>query len=616
MCGIAGIMRLDGVPAAIEDVRAMTDAMRHRGPNGDGYYAEGSVAIGHRRLSILDLSDNAAQPMSSADGRYRIVYNGEVFNFVELRTELKEAGHVFRTTSDTEVVLEAFVRWGEACLDRFNGMWALAIWDSREKKLFLARDRFGIKPLLVLEGKRTWAFASEFKGLLALPGRETRLDPERLRAFAAGIPPTEPETVFENVRYLPAGHLAWKTLDGYQVKRWWNTAEHLSRPPDGLKKQAEGLLELLVDACRIRLRSDVPVATCLSGGLDSSTIVCLLAQYADTLSDRMQRDWHRAFHMRFPGTPLDEYDYAEPVARAAGLKLSVSEMKHPDPEAIRRALWAADFPTVGQSYYPICEAYRQVGNAGLHVSLDGEGVDEMMGGYFEFVHAGPAALEDGDWRRLWDLMRTYAPTSRNPQFDSRREVWRTLARQIKKPRVLWRAAKNTVKRMAGIHTDSGFFTQHLYERFHVNTLPPILQIIDRCAMASSVEVRMPFMDYRLVTYVLSLPTASRSGGGYTKRVLREAMAGVVPDLARLRRTKTGFGAPLVDWMRSDALGPWVRDLAAEKAFLQSPYWDGPAFSDRLSQWFSGRDRSWGRANEFWNVLNLHLWIQMAASSTG
>lgn len=296
----------------------MTARLAHRGPDGQGLHVDGSLGLGHRRLAILDLTPMGHQPMSYAAGRYWITYNGEVYNFLELRHELENLGHRFRSDSDTEIILSAYVQWGRECLLRFNGMWAFAIWDAHDKTLFLARDRFGIKPLFYLLERDRLAFASEWKAFLALPCFARRVDWSTF--VTALLDPYCQEGIEEclllGVRRLLPGHCMTVTPHETRVFRWWNTLEHLVEPPTGLQKQAERFRELFEDACRMRMRSDVPIGTSLSGGLDSSSIVCMLAESGrqpGKAENRLAEDWQRAFIATFPGTPVDERSYADPT---------------------------------------------------------------------------------------------------------------------------------------------------------------------------------------------------------------------------------------------------------------------------------------------------------------
>jgi asparagine synthase (glutamine-hydrolysing) len=292
MCGIAGIWQLDGQRVERTTIERFISALAHRGPDGEGVLKEdeGRLALAHRRLAILDLSAAGDQPMRSPSGRYDITYNGEIYNFLELRAELEQHGFRFRSDSDTEVILAAFERWGPDCLPRFNDMWSFAIWDRLWRSLFLARDRFGVKPLYVLIGARRFAFASELKAFLHLDGFDPVAETQALQARLAGN--FSDHVLLRGVESVPPGHYLEVTTKGTRRRRWWNTLDHLVSVPQDLATQAEEFRELLFDACRLRVRSDVPVATSLSGGLDSSSVLCSLAAAQNRrVSDRLAPEW-------------------------------------------------------------------------------------------------------------------------------------------------------------------------------------------------------------------------------------------------------------------------------------------------------------------------------------
>ena len=386
MCGIAGI--LDRVGEAIDhaDLRRLAAALSHRGPDGEGIWIcpEGNAGFVHRRLAILDTSAQALQPMHSADGRYTIVYNGEIFNFLELRRELEDAGHVFITESDTEVILGAWRLWREGMLSRFNGMWAFALRDNVNGEVFFARDRFGIKPLLYCWSGRRLAFASEMRALREL-GRAGEIDSEvacRIVFDPFGVEASE-RSLFAGIRRLPAGHLAkWK--DGrFVVERWWRTSENLVEIPIRFEDQADRFRDLFMSAVKLRMRSDVRVGTCLSGGFDSSAIVCAMAEVAlqGGAHERETDDWRHAFIAGFPGLSNDETASALTAAAWARVAPHVFDLTRLDGLAtLQRVLSSLDDVYLGLPVAP-WRIYEELRTHGTLVSLDGHGADELMGGY-------------------------------------------------------------------------------------------------------------------------------------------------------------------------------------------------------------------------------------------
>lgn len=596
MCGISGIRRQTPVNRA--EIADLTRNIEHRGPDGIGHWISGDkqTALGHSRLSILDLSHAADQPMTSSSGRYTIVFNGEVYNFVELSRELQDHGYSFSTSSDTEVILAALEQWGTDALPRFNGMWALAIYDAQDRKLLLARDRYGVKPLYYYHDAHQFVFASEIQAIGRFIDRKVSANETFLRRLVGYDTSAygEVDTYLNGVKCLLGGFVA--TVDDkchLEVRQWYRlTRVHV---PPSFKSQANELRELLTDACRIRLRSDVPVATCLSGGIDSGSIVSLLAEIGKEGAYRSEQFSHRSFTAAFPGTSLDETAAAEMLARQKGMNLDVHVIECPTPQELERAMSACDGPMPALAFYPIWKLYEHIKQSGISVTLDGQGADEMLGGYY----LGFPALR-GAWqaqRPFWamDLYRTYKALSPNAgewiQNDLR-AMWRHAKADI--DQALKRPVKNLLKTcglyspkpakgasppqrpvyIAESDSDCGNWLGHaLWQQFFSNPLPFLLHQYDRCSMASGVECRMPFMDYRIVEFIFSLPLDSRIGGGYTKRVLREAMRGILPEETRTNRLKTGFNAPFNNWLRGP-LREWTEDLIASRTFLDNTLFDG------------------------------------------
>ena len=561
MCGIVGYWSV--APVGIEDLAIATDLLAHRGPDGFGYLPadEGRVGLGHRRLAILDPREAAAQPMLSEDGRYAIVFNGEIYNFLEVRDELRSRRHVFRTESDTEVILHAYAEWGSACQERFNGMWAFAIWDNVARELFFSRDRFGVKPLLLLETTSGTAFASEAKAFLGLPWHR------------AGGPNAE-------VRVLRGGMCA--TLSGptarLDVRRWWHPLDHIQHETASYPQQVERFRELFFDACRLRLRSDVPIATAISGGLDSSSSLAAVHALGGESVARRPSDWAQAFTIVAPGTEHDELDYARAACDAVGVTPTVIDLfERCDPDDIDEYL----FLTEGQplTNLPAWYLYGTMRKHGIRVSMDGQGADEILIGYaFDAIRG--LQLE-ASWlrrpRRTLDLYRTIAAQSQNSPYA------RVRARMLlvsSSPALRWAASRSPrIRSRIPTVLEPGHDAQ-TWEM--ARTLQPLsavafmavhdgiqrlLERYDVLSMSSGLEIRMPFLDWRLVCYALSLPGESVLGHGFMKRILRDAMASYLPDVVRARKQKLQFQGPIRSLLRNQ-LGPWLdgypqlRDSAA------------------------------------------------------
>ncbi|MFN7826423.1 MAG: asparagine synthase (glutamine-hydrolyzing) [Acidobacteriota bacterium] len=625
MCGIAGIFNLTEQPSAERTLRAMSEALEHRGPDGEGLTGgeHGPVWLAHRRLAILDLSVAGRQPLSDASGRLQITFNGEIYNFLELRTELEREGYRFHTATDTEVILNAWLHWGPECQQRFNGMWAFAIWDQSEQRLFISRDRFGVKPLFYYTDGRRFVFASELKAFRFLD--DFRLEPNEkaLRQVIASPSQLEgtEETLLRGVKRLLPGHSIEVGRGSMRQQRWWNTLDHLPVPPARFNEQAEAFRELFLDACRLRLRSDVPVATCLSGGLDSSAVLCSLAQLERTSHGRTPRtasNWQRAFVATFPGTPSDEERFARLAIEHSGADPRYRPMEATAALGeLEKIIY--DFEEITATLpAPIWSLYRELRREGVVVSLDGHGADELLGGY---THYTQAAL-----RATGGLIRQ---PRRTIELTSTLHALYATDGPVARPSWLKLLIANdpTIRRLRGrrpaqlpqeadpaeeARIDAlGPLTALLYREFHRSMLPTILRNFDRCSMAHGIEVRMPFLDWRLVTFAFSLPDQSKIGGGFTKRILREAMRGIMPEELRTRRSKIGFNSPLPDWFNGP-LRDWLADLVSEQTFRQSPYWDGPAIhrlvhEKRRSGW------TWHECEQLWPVIHTHLWQRIFLS---
>jgi asparagine synthase (glutamine-hydrolysing) len=598
MCGIAGIWQLDGQRVERATIERFISALAHRGPDGEGVLHEddGRLALAHRRLAILDLSAAGDQPMCSPNGQYAITYNGEVYNFLELRAELERDGFRFRSDSDTEVILAAFERWGPESLLRFNGMWSFAIWDRRRRALFLSRDRFGVKPLYVLAGARRFAFASELKAFLHLDGFDPVANIQALKARLAGN--FNDHVLLRGVESLPPGHYLEVTAESTQRRRWWNTLDHLVSVPRDLASQAEEFRELVFDACRLRVRSDVPVATSLSGGLDSSSVLCSLAAVQKRGgAHRLPPEWRRAFIAGFPGTPQDETMYATVAAEQAG---AIPVVRQFSAEALREHLdaYLYYFEEIGGLFGVAPWAlYREMRREGIIVSLEGHGGDELLAGYG--LHILLALVRSRGFmaapRRTLDLIDTlqHMYGAREPERPRSKVVLaaltiptiRALARQLwPSQRMLAEAvrrhsfdpttATDEAMRAEEQAIDAlGPLTGVLYRSFHRESLPRILRNFDVFSMAHGVEARMPLLDWRVVCYGFSVPDESKAACGYAKRLLREAMRGVLPEGVRLRREKLGYNAPVAPWLNR-GLEDWLWSELNDPEFLHNDLWDG------------------------------------------
>ena len=568
--------------------------------------------------------------MTYAGGRYWLTYNGEIYNFVELRETLSQLGHRFLSDSDSEVILAAYSQWGPDCQLRFNGMWAFAIWDAEAKELFLSRDRFGIKPLYYAEIGGCFTFSSELKAFLVLPWCTGEVNEEYLTFSITDINGQEApsETLLAGVKRLHPGHCMRVTQGRVQISRWWNTLEHIPEMPKRLDDQVQQFRELFLDACRLRLRSDVSIATSLSGGLDSSAVACAISDLGRRGEiDHVPDDWHRAFVACFPGTRLDERGYAEEVVAHTGMRPEYCLVDDADAlQDIEKVI----FDLEGIWFTPLVgpwTVYRAMRHAGISVSLDGHGADELLGGYHFYVEHAIMSQFGREFHlaRYRDLRRVQAGlvggtmtagSGEKLQGSSfATDVRAAFRRHLRR----FYPSRSGILRAFGLppsgpeanrfqldpspspprHASALFRMQFI--SFHSHLLPTFLRCIDRASMSHGVEVRMPFLDWRLVTFGFGLPDESRIGDGYTKRILRLAMRGLMPESIRLRTNKFHFSSPISEWARG-ALRPWLLDLSASRSFLEAPIWNGAAARRALESAVAGTTE----IGAVWPLVNAHV----------
>ena len=604
MCGIVGIANIRGQSVEPAEIERLTNLVAHRGPDGAGHWfsAERNVALGHRRLAIIDPGAGGYQPMLSHDGRHVIVYNGEIYNFLELRRELEALGANFRTQSDTEVILAAWRIWQEGMLSRFNGMWALAIFDTETKELFLARDRFGIKPLLYALSPDRLVFASEHHALVQSGLITTSLDIDvarRLMLDAFGIEGSE-RTLCREVRRLQAGHLMRLRQGRLEIRRWWCTLDHLPDVPSTETERVERFGELFRNAVALRMRSDVPIGTCLSGGFDSSAVICSMAAHDKAgMGPRDSAAWRHAFVAAFPGASNDERPMAEEAAAWAGVHPTILEVGRQDAlTELERILADSDDVYISLPSAPWL-LYRELRRQKVLVSLDGHGADELMGAYQQENQS--AAF------RLKNILARVA--SNSPL--ARRSVDMLRAMTVKaRGHYFLRGGPGAVPAQLSLVGDDdalprewGALNRRLYRMFHSTVLPTILRNFDRASMAHGVEVRMPFMDWRLVTYTMALPEASKSSDGYTKMIARRAMAGRMPESIRMGRRKVGFNSPMPEWLNGPLSG-WTASLLDRKVSAFAELVDEINLRKTVDRLTASKTWDWESVGRIWPYLNM------------
>jgi len=584
MCGIAGIVGLGGQTIQREMLVDMVNRVAHRGPDGEGTLLEGPVGLGHRRLAIVDLSLDGRQPMTDLKGENTVVFNGEIYNHVELRRELVEMGHMFASSSDTEVLLAAYVQWGEACVSRFNGMWSFAILDRRRNRLFCSRDRFGKKPFYFVRTGEYFAFGSEIRQLLPFLARREAHRETVLQFLVGSVAEPLDQSFFAGVRKLPGGHNLVLDLGTreFSIFRYYELSRDASVAALSLDDAVERFSSLLEDAVRIRLRADVPVGTCLSGGLDSSSVATLAARQYHAIADGPFAAITSASEL----AGSDETEYARQVVQHNQLRWHLVRPEYPDfAGSLDDVMLAQEEPFPSPSVvmqYFVMQAARQ---NGMTVLLDGQGGDETLLGYERYfaAHYLAQARTKGWGHTFYDVVR-------NSRNNALMAPWRVLAyfAYFNSARVRWSVyrrrhpyLRDLPDMLPGLQqyaeaSGNVFGLQRL--EIERTNLPALLRYEDKNAMWHAVETRLPFLDYRLVEFSLSLPGDAKIADGWTKYVLRQAMAGRMPDSIVWRRNKMGFEAPASKWfaqhrqvMRDTILGSHVLDQLGRPGAMERQY---------------------------------------------
>jgi len=639
MCGIAGIWNLNNKELDYSVLKEFTDSIKHRGPDGSGYNLmnDNTLGFGHRRLSILDLSEAGKQPMFNADQSLVISYNGEVYNFLEIRKELESAGFEFKTDTDTEVILNAYKKWGIDCLNRFNGMFAIAFWDVNAKELILIRDRFGVKPLyfLYIPGE-LFAFCSETLGFKNVEGYKRDLNNElfQIALTSPEILEGSDKTIFKNIFQLLPGHfLKIRKTEAPAVSRWWNTEGALRPVPSSYAEQVEEFCDIFENACKLRMRSDVSLASALSGGLDSSSVYSTLYKLNSTNKtiDRAPDNWQQAFVATFPGTTVNEKEYAERVVKHINGKAYYIEPNYNNlVNDILKATTLLD-GIISTPITSITDIYKAMRQNGVTVSMDGHGVDEMMYGYNTYVLQ---AFYDALHKKDLNLAKEYAGilSGLSPAYKMQ-DLNKTIQQF---DRSFFEKGVSFIKRKLSVNgplrkteSHSKWFnnidpvllkglTSHytapagwspseklMYNDFHYKSLPINLRDFDRASMQHGIEIRMPFMDYRLVSYVFSLPMESKVGGGFTKRILRDAMKNTLPESIRTRTLKIGIGAPMEEWFNVN-LKEFIRDTLSSDSFIASPYWNGKLIANDIEAAYKNNTLNKEMCSTAWRIINAQI----------
>lgn len=620
MCGIAGILNIAAhEPPGLARIASMISPLHYRGPDESGVYLDDDISLGHVRLSIIGI-DGGTQPICNEDGTLWIVYNGEAFNYVELKQDLLGKGHRFSTETDTEVLLHLYEEYGTGCLERINGQFSFAIWDSRKKELFLARDRVGIRPLYYAVSGGKLFFASEIKAIVAVDGVR-QLDPEALAQVFVFWTTLPGRTAFQGVEELPPGHFMLVRGGELRPRPYWSIPLH---PLDGkltFADAAEQLRELLDDAVRLRLRADVPVGSYLSGGLDSSIIATLVARQGITHL--------KTFSLGFQAAPFDESGYQKELIRFLNadnrqVMITNAEIRSCFPDTV----WHCEKPLLRTAPVPMYLLSQLVRSEGYKVVLSGEGADEILGGYNIFKEAKIREYwgkERGSARRPMLLERLYPYIFNNPSRGRSflQEFFGVREGELDDPffshAVRWEGGRRNLaffsddllNALAGYDPvpevggllSPGFAGRDLFSRAQVLEMEIFLANYllssqgDRVGMAHSIEMRHPFLDYRVIDFSFRLPPKWKMRGLNEKYLLKQAFKGLIPDCITYR-PKQPYRAPIRELFSPDAPADYVDELLSEESLKRSGYFNAQKVS-RLYAKFRNAPADF--ASEFQNM---------------
>jgi asparagine synthase (glutamine-hydrolysing) len=612
MCGICGIYGSEDQ----ELLAKMMTVLRHRGPDDKGVYHNKNVSLGHRRLSIIDLN-TGKQPIFNEDRSICIVYNGEIYNFIELREILKKKGHKFVTNTDTEVVVHAYEEYGVNCVKKFNGMFAFALWDGNKKLLFIARDRFGIKPFFYYKNGNKLIFASEIKAIFQDPTVEKIANEDAIYNYLIrGIHDHDEVTFFQNIHSLLPAHYMIVKNGNIKIQRYWQLAvnkdiEASNKDDDDEEKRVQEFYELFEDSVRKRLISDVPVGTCLSGGLDSSTITSIINKLLlkDESTKDVIGDKQKTFSAVYEDREVDERNYIESVINSAKAE---KNYVFPDSKTLisdlKKMLKYHDEPFGGPSIYAQWKV-MELASKKVKVLLDGQGGDEVLAGYIYFyleyfmelfrkrklLRLANEVMFSLD--KLYPILKL-ALVQRKMSKLSKSFLNRDMIKQRKK-------ISQQTSADDGIEP-SNTLADRLYLSLTKYQIPHLLRYEDRNSMAFSIEARVPFLDHRVVEFVYSLPQKYRINFGWTKYILRKSMKGTLPEKIRFRRSKLGFATPQDKWLKE--LREPIRKIFSSKKFGKRELFNQKIILDAFDRFCNGKLEKY-YASTFWKILLLELWFE-------
>jgi asparagine synthase (glutamine-hydrolysing) len=631
MCGIAGQLNFDGRPVSRERLESMAARLAHRGPDGSGVRTFGAAGLAHRRLKIIDLSDAARQPMANEDGSIWLIYNGEIYNYKELREQLEGAGHRFASSTDSEVILHGYEEWGLDCLRRFNGMFAFAVWDNAKQRLWLVRDRLGVKPLFYAVSPSGLTFGSEVKAVLDDPAVNRALDYESLSYYLALNYLPAPFTLFKQIRQLEPGQQLIADAHGnVTLSRYWDIAFDNDPPPRSEASWRDELDATMLDAVRLRLRSDVPFGVFLSGGVDSSGVAYWMSRHLDTPV--------QAFTASFREDSYNELRYARLAAGAVGAELHERVIDADAAMLLPTIVAHAEEPTADSSMVAVYHLAR-FARERVTVVLSGDGADDMLAGYEThqayYLHrayrAIPRMLRQGIIRPIVEsLPASYEKVSLETKlkrfvaagdldWQAAHASWRMIFSPADRRRLLAPVATQPGASADAVDLYKSWFKRSnardpLNQMLYVDTMlylpADMLVKIDRMTMAHGLEAREPYLDYRVVELCARMPAALKLHRlRHKKHILKQVLRGRVPDEVLFRK-KQGFNVPKAQWIQS-GLRDFVNDTLAPSRIKATNILDPAVVADVVRSHFSGRQ---DRSHEIWSLLVLSIWFDQFGSA--
>ncbi len=592
----------------------MNLALQHRGPDDQSTYLDDKVSLGHRRLSIIDLSPAGKQPKCNEDESIWIVFNGEIYNFQEIRPKLEERGHKFSSNSDTEVIIHAYEEWGTGCVERFNGMWAFAIYDKNQGTIFFSRDRFGVKPLYFYQDEKGLIFSSEIKGILQHNISRIPNDKVVYDFLILSFVDHTPDTFFQGIkRLMPGENMTYHLSDGTMERfRWYDLLRRsLEIGKISEEEAAKRIRELFEDSVRYRLISDVPVGSCLSGGIDSSSIVYAMRKIID-------RNKIKIFSMVFPGKKQDESSFIDKVVTDTRVEAhKVSPTSDDLQKDLSDLIWTQEEPFGSLSIYGQYKVMQLANKVGMKVLLDGQGSDEIFAGYFIYykyyffesllsLHLSEAKKTSRAMKNkvndmiLFPAMTVLSSLGLSQGF--LKNLWLRKMRHLKGLKKF---------ELSNPLLDRGFnLNRALYSDLTGYSIPQLLRYEDKNSMRWSIESRVPFLDYRLVELAVSLPSSYKIREGTTKYILRRALKGLVSDRILERKDKIGFATPDGDWLMATNFAEMEKEILNSATFRSRKYWKHEEVANLLNENLaSGTKFKKDHMDALWRIINVELWLR-------